>query len=127
MEFRKSQLNICSVYHANAVLIAVQGAVFNYLAHTAAKHMPSMEQDETQSESILISEPDDVYYRFGGAAIAEMLKKRHRSIHCCPQNIRDMIVEEISILKAIECPDKASFLLNSSIEIKVLCTSLIKR
>ena len=48
-----------------------------------------------------------LHYRFGGAAIAEMLKKRYRSIHCCPQNNRGMIVEEISILKAMECPDKS--------------------
>ena len=46
MEFRKNQLNICPACHANAVLIAVQGAVFSYSAHTAAEHMPSMEQDE---------------------------------------------------------------------------------
>lgn len=109
MAFRKNQLNVCPAYHANAVLIAVQGAVFNYLAHTAAEHMPSVEQDETQSASTCtsISEPDDVHYRFGGAAIAEMLKKRYRSIHRCPQNNRGMIVVEISILKAMECPDKS--------------------
>ena len=78
MEFRKNQLNICSAYwHANAVLIAVQGSVFRYLAHTAEEHMSSVEQDETQSASTSdsqspIPEPDEVYYKFGGAAIAEM-------------------------------------------------------
>ena len=62
MEFRKNQLNICPAYwHANAV----QGSVFSYLAHTAAEHMPSLEQDETQSASTPdlqspIPEPDEV-------------------------------------------------------------------
>ena len=40
--------------------------------------MPSLEQDETQSASTSdlqspIPEPDEVYYMFGGAAIAEFL------------------------------------------------------
>ena len=52
-------------------------------------------------------EPDEVYYKFGGAAIAEMLRKRHRSIHSCPENNRGTIIVEISVLKGMECSNKS--------------------
>ena len=107
-EFRRNQLNICPVYHANAVLIAVQGAVFRYLAHTVTKHVPSLVQDETRTTSqSSLPEPNEVYYKFGGAAIAEMLRKRYRSMYSCPQHIRCKIVEEIAVLKGMECSDKS--------------------
>ena len=52
-------------------------------------------------------EPEDVYYRFGGAAIAEMLRSRYRRIHSCPVDKRSSVVEEITILKAIQTMDKS--------------------
>ena len=108
IEFRRNQLHACHMYHANAVLIAVQGATFNHLAHTAAEHMSSVaaENDTQSSSQQPASEPDEVYYKFGGAAIAEMLKKRYRSIHSCPQVKRGIIVTEISVLKAMQCSNK---------------------
>ena len=69
-----------------------------------------MVQDETQTTCISqpsLPEPDEVYYKFGGAAIAEMLEKRYRSIHSCPENKRGTIVVEITVLKAMECLDKS--------------------
>ena len=59
-----------------------------------------MEHDRTQSSSdstpqSSMPEPDEVYYKFGGAAIAEMLRKRYRSIHSCPENKRGTIIVEI--------------------------------
>ena len=89
-------------------MIAVQGAIFNHLASKVSEHMPSV-QDEvpTQSQSST-AEPEDVYYRFGGAAIAEMLRNRYRSIHTCPVEKRGTIVVEISVLKAMECSNKST-------------------
>ena len=91
------------------MLIAVQGAIFSYLAHIVAKHiMPSVVRDETQTISQpSLPEPDEVYYKFGGAAIAEMLEKRYRSVHSCPENKRGTIVVEITVLKAMKCLDKS--------------------
>ena len=113
MEFRRNQLNICPAYHANAVLITVQGAVFRYLVHTVAKHIPSLVQDETRTTpQSSLPEPNEVYYKFGGAAIAEMLRKRYtmyRSMYSCPEHKRCKIVEEIAVLKAMECSDKSIF------------------
>ena len=73
-----------------------------------------------------MTEPDDVYYKFGGAAIAEMLWKRYRSIHSCPENNRGTIVEEISVLKAMECSDKSIVSLSLQYRDMTLCTSLMK-
>ena len=82
MELRK---NLSPAYHANTVLIAVKGAVFSNPARITAEHIPSMEQDKTQSSSdstprSSMPEPDEVYYKFEGAAVADMLWKRYRSI-----------------------------------------------
>ena len=109
MELRK---NLSPAYHANAVLIAVQGAIFSNLACITAEHIPSIEQDKTQSSSdstprSSMPEPDEVYYKFGGAAVADMLWKRYRSIHSCSENNRGTIIVEISVLKGVECSNKS--------------------
>lgn len=58
-------------YHINAVMISIQGAVFKQLAKLVAQEIPTYNSSTT--ESIAEAEPEDVHYRFGGAAIAEML------------------------------------------------------
>ena len=69
-----------------------------------------MERDETPSAPASqspIPEPDEVCYKFGGAAIADMLNNRYGRIHSCPENNRGSITVEISILKSMQCPDKS--------------------
>jgi hypothetical protein len=44
---------------------------------------------------------------WGGAVIAEMLHNRYKRIHSCPMDKRSSVVEEISILKAIQTMDKS--------------------
>jgi hypothetical protein len=46
---------------------------------------------------------------WGGAVIAEMLHNRYKRIHSCPMDKRSSVVEESSILKAIQttCMNKS--------------------
>jgi len=47
-----------------------------------------MEIDQTSSR---FTDGDDVYYRFGGAAICSMLKNRYKAIRNCHSTARNML------------------------------------
>lgn len=97
-----------SSFHLNCVLISVQGAIFRHLAKWVAQEISTATSGSmSPSTTTTVEEPDDVYYRFGGAAIAEMLHNRYRSIHGSPYSKRSKIVTEITILKSMECKDKS--------------------
>ena len=103
----------CSVYHSNAVLIGIQSAVYNYLTKVTASTIGDLPHDNTVKDTTGIGtteaslETENVYYWFGGAAIAEMLHNRYKRIHSCPMDKRSSVVTEISILKAIRTMDKS--------------------
>lgn len=110
VDFRKNCSHICTTHDGNAVMIAVQSAVFNFLTHETATSISSMSsvQDDTSTPSQPpATEPEDVYYRFGGAAIAQMLHNRYRSMYTSPADKRIAISTEISVLKAMQCDDKS--------------------
>ena len=100
-----------SLFHCNAVMIAVQSAVYNYLSSKATAAAPIIDNETLDSsgdkgDEVMV-EPDDVYYRFGGAAIAEMLHNCYKSIHTCPMEKRSGVVSEITVIKAMQCVDKS--------------------
>ena len=90
-------------------MISIQGAIFKELSKLVAHEISvvTSKNADQPSTSVAVEEPDDVYYRFGGAAIAEMLHNRYRSSHASPYSKRNKIANEISILKAMECKDKS--------------------
>ena len=90
-------------------MITVQSAMFKQLGkHIAQEISATINKNVCPTTStVLTEEPDDVYYRFGGAAIAEMLHNRYRSIHTSPYLKRSTIASEITILKGMECKDKS--------------------
>jgi len=47
-----------------------------------------MKDDSTSSS---FSDGDDVYYRFGGAAICDMLKNRYKAIKKCHSTARNVV------------------------------------
>ena len=49
---------------------------------------------------------DDVYFRFCGAALCDMLHQRYKQIKCCQDAQRDIVSQEITILQAINMKDK---------------------
>ena len=105
----KNVYNMYSSFHLNCVMITVQSAMFKQLGkHVAQEISATINKNVCPTTStVLTEEPDDVYYRFGGAAIAEMLHNRYRSIHTSPYLKRSTIASEITILKGMECKDKS--------------------
>ena len=61
-----------------------------------------------ETPSSPISDGDDVYLRFGGAAICEMLKLRYQQIKGCSDTQRNQLSQEITLLKAMTMKDKTS-------------------
>ena len=55
-----------------------------------------------------IEDGDDVYFRFGGAAISDMLHLRYKNIRTCQAKKRDVLSHEIRCLQAINTKEKAS-------------------
>ena len=94
-------------------MIAVQSAVYDYLNSMVTAAAPRIDNEfelpdnSGNKEGEMIVEPDDVYYRFGGAAIAEMLHNRYKKIHTCPMEKRGDVVSEITVMKAMQCIDKS--------------------
>ena len=92
---------------SNPVMVAVCSAVFNYLMHKINQqqkekitklnpHVPQPEQDK------------GVYYRFGGAALSTMLHQRYNKLTPdIESDCREIVQNEISILKAIQCTNKS--------------------
>ena len=93
-------------------MIAVQSAVYDYLNSMVTAAAPRIDNEfelpdnSGNKEGEMIIEPDDVYYRFGGAAIAEMLHNCYREIYTCPMERRGGVVSEITAIKPMQCIDK---------------------
>ena len=64
--------------------------------------------EQVCSSPIIAEESEDVYYRFGGAALKEMLHNRYQRMHSCPPDKRSQVYVEISILKSMQCSDKST-------------------
>ena len=88
--------------HCNVVLLSLQGAVYTYFNRKVVSEVKKAEPHESDqsSNSIITEESEDVYYRFGGAALKEMLHNRYQWMHTCPLDKRSQICVEISVLKS---------------------------
>ena len=51
---------------------------------------------------------DDVYYRFGGAAILDMLHLHYKHIKACRDDQRDVLSQEISLLHCMNSRSKVN-------------------
>lgn len=110
VEFKNAHSSYCS-FHLLCIMISIQCFIFKELAKLVADKVSVVTSKNTDQPSTMVAveEPDDVYYEFGGAAIAEMLHNRYRSIHASPYSKRNIIATEITILKAMECKDKIRY------------------
>lgn len=94
----------------NSVLLSLQGAVYNFFNRkvvSEVKKAEAQESDQSSTPLIITEESEDVYYRFGGAALKEMLHNRYQRIHTTPFDKRSLICVEISVLKGMLCSDKS--------------------
>ena len=88
----------------NPVMVSVCACVYNYMMKTLAEKL-KLEHQEAPTTCVP-DEPDEVYYRFCGGALASMLHTRYDKIKSAPGK-NNSIYTEINILKAIECTDKS--------------------
>ena len=91
---------------SNRVMIRISSVVYSaLLEHASNHHCTSSIETESPFETVI--DDDDIYYRFGGAALCEMHKKRYQKLTDCGKQQRDALSQEISILQAINTKDKA--------------------
>ena len=88
---------------SNPLMIKLSSTVYNSLIeHVASKNK------EGDTSTAMSLDGDDVYYRFGGAALCEMLHLRYKQIKTAPLDCKDQISQEITILQAINSKDKTA-------------------
>ena len=84
-------------------MIKLSSTVYNSLI----EHVASKNKEDDTSTAISLG-GDDVYYRFGGAALCEMLQVRYKQIKTAPLDHKDQVSQEIMILQAINSKDKSA-------------------
>ena len=76
-------------------MIKLSSTIYN----SSIEHIASKNKDNACTAISL--DGDDVYYRFGGATLCEMLHVQYKIIKTAPFNRKDQISQEITILHAI--------------------------
>ena len=89
-----------------AVMISICSAVYNYLLKRVLTVQQSI-LETTSSTSPVSQDTDSVIYRFCGAAIANMLHAQYDKRRTCKQDQREILEQEIRVLKCIQCTDKS--------------------
>jgi len=115
-EARKTWLAFCEengvpVPERNPVMMTITSAVYQFLLQYVENFQNGLHNIVEDSSSPLpTSQPaadgDDVYYRFGGAAICDMLHLRYKQLKTCTDDKRDVISQEVTLLQAINSKDK---------------------
>ena len=81
-------------------LILYCSSVYDELLRKCHSTIESTCQSDAQPS---VADPDDVYYRFGGAAIASMLHSRYAQIKVGSLNAKHKLSIEISVLQKNQC------------------------
>lgn len=101
-----SEENGAPVPNSNSVMMTVSSVIYHYLLdHITRFQSNTLEQTSSKSTTM---DGDDVYYRFGGAALSDMLHLRYNQIKVCRDDQRDILSQEISILQAVNSKDKTN-------------------
>ena len=67
---------------------------------------------ECSTSSTGSKEPDEVYFRFGGGALAEMFHTRYKQMKSSkPHTVKAKISEELSLLKCMQWKTRTSYLI----------------
>lgn len=89
-----------------SVMISVSNAVYKYFLRRVATVQQSLLHPSTSEPPNIQPDTDSVYYRFCGAAIAEMLHGRYSKRQSSKPCSRPGINREIQVLKCIQCVKK---------------------
>ena len=103
------EANGVPVPESNAVMMAVSSAIYELMLERAGdiKNSLSDKAVAVPAEVTDAVEGDDVYLRFGGAALCDMLHLHYKQIKSCADSQRAKLSEEIMILQAINIKDKS--------------------
>ena len=113
---REEWLNFCEDYHipiddSKKVMIPISSAVYELLLEKSCDFQNDLKGSSSSRE--LMQQPansvdgDDVYLRFGGAALCDMLHQHYKQIKSCAETQRHVLSQEITILQAINMKDKS--------------------
>ena len=110
---RDAWLHFCSnnsvpVPKSNPVMMTVSSTIYRVLLERVMSFQESLKATNAVATSREYTDGDDVYYRFGGAAICDMLKLHYKQIRSCSDEQRDCISQEIVVLQAINTKDKSN-------------------
>ena len=99
-------VTFCSKFnmdHCKVIMMHLSSAVFNHIM----EQLHSSKDTRPVTTCDTLKDGDDVYYRFGGASIASMLKGRYKTIRTCKEDKRELISQEINILHTITSKNKS--------------------
>ena len=110
---RDAWLHFCSangapVPESNPVMMTITAIVYRVLLERVMSFQESLTATNTVTTTSEYTDGDDVYYRFGGATICDMLKLHYKQIRSCSDEQRDHLSQEIVILQAIKTDDKSA-------------------
>lgn len=97
-----SAANGVPVPESNPIMITVSAVIYNFLL----EHVAHFQTVTGTASSVTLADSDDVHYRFGGAAICDMLHLRYKQIKSCKDEERDVLSQEISVLQGMNTKDK---------------------
>ena len=92
------------VPESNPIMMTISSAIYYCLLD----HVSTFQSGSLEKTNPTVQEGDDVYYRFGGAAISDMLHLRYKQIKACRDDQRDILSQEISLLHCINSKDKTN-------------------
>jgi len=110
---RDAWLQFCStngvpVPESNPVMMTISSTLYRVLLERVMSFQDSLIATNTVATASEYKDGDDVYYRFGGAAICDMLKVHYKQIRSCSDEQRDCLSQEITVIQAINTNDKSS-------------------
>ncbi|XP_065912862.1 uncharacterized protein [Dysidea avara] len=111
VSLRNKWLSFCEVndvpVESNPVMISMSSAIYAVLLEQAREYQTSLISEPGSSKTVVRIEGDDVYFRFGGAALCDMLHLHYKQIKGCSDAQRDKLSQEITILQSINTKDKS--------------------
>jgi len=96
------------VPESNPVMMTFTSAIYQFLLQYVAQNglHKTVENSSSPVPITLPPDADDVYCRFGGAAICPMLHLRYKQLKTCTDDKRDLISQEVTLLHTISSKDK---------------------
>ena len=108
----------------NPVMIAITSAIYGYMLQEM-RLLANGNNINSTKNSTLQSEPEEVYLRFGGGALADMFKQRYKDMKSKKSSkIKEKVSQEIQVLEWIRRVDKSTLPASLAYRDQGVCTFL---